>query len=294
MKTILLLGAKSPTAPLESVPAELSRIKQALTRSPTTDLHIEYEPYLTQELLGDLLRQHADQVDILHFAGHSNAVQLTTNDAAIYSHHIADLLRSWHSKPRLVFLNGCHNAAQVQNLLDAGVRCVIATHRAIDDQEAARFAREFYAHLLERPDRVTVKLAFERAGSVVLMGEPRKARSLDVDTLERADGGEDWDWGYLAVRRAAAETVLQPPPVLSHFIRQKKQESAQQRWELLYERLTRLLAQYDLETRSEEKMRMEAIIRQNRDDLAQVEQELDELQAGEKIRASTALSPRVV
>ncbi|MEZ5450385.1 MAG: hypothetical protein R3E89_15925 [Thiolinea sp.] len=132
MKTILLLGAKSPTAPLESVPAELSRIKQALTRSPTTDLHIEYEPYLTQELLGDLLRQHADQVDILHFAGHSNAVQLTTNDAAIYSHHIADLLRSWHSKPRLVFLNGCHNA-RCRTCWMPGC-AAIATHRAIDDQ----------------------------------------------------------------------------------------------------------------------------------------------------------------
>ncbi|MEZ5450384.1 MAG: hypothetical protein R3E89_15920 [Thiolinea sp.] len=37
--------------------------------------------------------------------------------------------------------------------------------------------------------------------------------------------------GYLAVKRAPAETVLQPPPVLSHFIRQKNRESAQQSWE---------------------------------------------------------------
>ncbi|MEZ5450383.1 MAG: hypothetical protein R3E89_15915 [Thiolinea sp.] len=54
---------------------------------------------------------------------------------------------------------------------------------------------------------------------------------------------------------------------------------------MLYERLTRLLAQYDLETRSEEKMRMEAIIRQNRDDLARWNRNWMSCRRGEKIRA---------
>lgn len=278
MKTILLLGAKSQSNPLDSVPAELSQLKQQFTQSGLP-LTVEYEPYLTRDLLGQLLRQHTDQIDILHFAGHSNPEQLETNDEIVYSHHIADLLANWNHKPTLIFLNGCNSAGQVDNFLDAGVTYVIATHQPIDDQEAARFAQEFYANLLANPKQVTLDNAFQRAGSVALLGEPRKARSLDIETLPSAP--TEWDWGLFA-RDAdlPGHWTLIPKPdpsSFSSFMTKTKLEQAQKRWQLLFERLTLLQTDYSLETRSDEKMRLAHIIEQNQADLQQVEGEIDVL-----------------
>ena len=278
MKNIALLGAKSQYDPLESVPAELSQLKRQFSDS-TLDLTIEYEPYLTRELLGKVLNQYANQIDILHFAGHSDAEQLKTNDQAVYSHHIADVFADWSNKPILVFINGCSSSGQVDNFLDAGIDCVIATYNPIDDKIAAHFAKEFYAVLLSNPSQVTLANAFKRAGSVVLLGEPRKARSLNIDALHTAK--QEWDWGLFSRNEdlAAEWTIEAPPSPPLDFIRKQKFEQAQARWQLLYERLTLLQAQFDLETRPEEKMRMDAIIKQNQHDLDVIESEIIELKS---------------
>lgn len=274
MRTIMLLGAKSQLAPLESVPAELSQLKQQFTDADLS-LTVEYEPYLTQKTLVSLLTQYTDKIDVLHFAGHSNAQQLETNDAAVYGHHIADVLATWSNKPSLVFLNGCHNADQVDNFLNAGVDCVIATHQAIDDKEAARFAGEFYSNLLSQPDQVTVSNAFKRAGSLVLLGEPRKARTLDIDELHR--DSNVWDWGLFCKDTARSKQWTMKPssPPLSDFFKQKKRERAEERWQRLFDRITAIKTQYDLETKQEEKIRMEHIIQQNQQDLDAVEAEIE-------------------
>ena len=278
MKTIALLGAKSQSAPLDSVPAELSQLKQQFKDSKLP-LIIEYEPYLTRDLLGNLLNQHANQIDILHFAGHSNAEQLATNDQTVYSHHIADMFADWSNKPRLVFINGCSSAGQVDNFLDAGIDCVIATYKPIDDKVAAHFAKEFYAILLSNPKQVTIANAFKRAGSVVLLGEPRKARSLHIEGLHTAK--KEWDWGLFSRNEDVAVqwTIEPPPPPPLDFIHKKKFEQAQSRWQLLFDRLTLVQAQFDLETRSEEKARMAAVLQQNQNDLDALESEIQTLQA---------------
>jgi len=276
--TIALLGAKSQSAPLDSVPAELSQLKQQFNDS-TLSFTLEYEPYLTRDLLGKLLNQHANQIDFLHFAGHSSAQQLETNDETVYSHHIADVFADWSNKPRLVFINGCSSAGQVDDFLDAGIDCVIATYKPIGDKIAAHFAKEFYAVLLSNPTQVTLANAFKRAGSVVLLGEPRKARSLHIEALHTAK--KEWDWGLFSRNEgeAAQRTIEPAPPPPLDFIRKKKFEQAQSRWQLLFDRLTIVQAQFDLETRSEEKVRIQAILRQNQNDLDVLESEIQKLQA---------------
>lgn len=278
MNTILLLGAKSKRQPLESVPAELSRIKQLFNNATGANYTLEYEPYLTRALLGDLLRRLTDQVNIIHFAGHSGADQLQTDDELVYSHHIANILQTWERKPDLLFLNGCNSAGQVEGFLAAGIPCVIATHNYIGDREAAEFAYQFYANLLAKPDKVTLDNAFTRAGALVLMGQPRQPRSLDINTLEKSSTSE-WDWG-LFIRKSDTpkQWILTPPaPKPVDFMRKAKLEQAQSRWQLLFNRLTAIETQYALETRAEEKMRMEHLLEQNRADLAKVELEIDAL-----------------
>jgi hypothetical protein len=191
--TILLLGARTQDNPLESVPAELNQLKQ-LFHDHHLNLNVEYEPYLTRTNLNNLLRQCANQVTILHFAGHSGAEQLQTNDETVYAQHIAEILQTWDKKPALLFLNGCNSAGQVEAFLNAGIPCVIATHNAIGDTSASKFAYEFYSNLLEHPGEVTFKKAFDRASPAALISQPRQTRTLDIETLPHI--ADSWDWGF--------------------------------------------------------------------------------------------------
>lgn len=206
MITILLLGAKSKVKPLESVPAELSRIKQLF--GSIKIINIEYEPYLTRFILGDLLRKLMNKVDIIHFAGHSSEAQLQTDDELVYSHHIAGILQAWDRKPSLLLLNGCNSAGQVSDFLKAGVSCVIATHNYIDDKEAAHFAYEFYAYLISDPNKMTFSKAYQSAGSTVLMGKPRQSRSLDLTALETTTEKEAWDWSLFSLTPESSQATL--------------------------------------------------------------------------------------
>lgn len=278
MTTILLLGAKSKLKPLESVPAELSRIKQLFSNATGANCTVDYEPYLTRAILGGLLRKHTDQANIIHFAGHSGTDQLQTDDELVYARHIADILQTWDRKPDLLFLNGCNSAGQVESFLSAGIPCVIATHNYIDDREASQFAYEFYANLIAKPDKVTLANAFTRAGALVLMGQPRQSRSLDIETIKQAVT-QEWDWGLFSRNPDVPKqwTLIPLPLKPSDFMRKAKLERAQARWQLLFDLITAIETQYALETRVEEKMRMEYILEQKRTELVKVEQEVDSL-----------------
>lgn len=286
--TILLLGAKSKRHPLESVPAELSRLKQLFQAAPDTGLAIEYEPYLTRSILTEQLRRLTDQISILHFAGHSGAEQLQTDDELVYAQHIAAILQSWEQKPCLLFLNGCNSGGQANLFLDADIPCVIATHNYIDDKQASLFAYEFYAGLLAAPDKTTLEQAYTRAGALTLMGENRSPRSLDIDDLKQ-ETPNTWDWGIFArdsklphnwtlanLQAACGQTAI-PATVTPDFITKMKLEGLQQRWQRLYQRHEAIHKQFEFETRAEERLRMAHILEQNRADLAAVEQEINAL-----------------
>jgi len=118
LPVILLYGAQSQAQPLPSIPDELSKLNAILgeqeddNRAP--HFKLDYEPFFTQQMLKDKLGKRAGRVAILHFAGHSNPDTLVTDDGAVYSHHLAAILKSWNEAPTLIFLNGCDNAAQVR------------------------------------------------------------------------------------------------------------------------------------------------------------------------------------
>ncbi|MBU1725304.1 MAG: CHAT domain-containing protein [Gammaproteobacteria bacterium] len=288
MTTILLLGAKSELHPLKSVPAELSRLKQLFQAAPNTGLTIEYEPYLTRTILTGQLRHLTDQIGILHFAGHSGAEQLQADDELVYSRHIAAILQTWQQKPGLLFLNGCNSGGQASMFLDAGIPCVIATHNYIDDKEASLFAYEFYAGLLADPAKTTLDQAFTRAGALTLIGKNRSPRSLAIDDLKQ-DTPDTWDWGIftrdpalptswtLTSLQQACGQATTPATIAPDFITKMKREGLQQRWQRLYQRHAAIQTQYDLETRVEEKLRMEHILQQNRTDMEHVAKEINEL-----------------
>lgn len=285
---ILLLGAKSSEAPLEAVPAEISHLKQ-LFNSLQPELIVEYEPYLTRQNLGQLLRRFPDQVCLLHFAGHSAQSQIQTNDGQVYSENIAEILETWEQKPKLVFLNGCNSYGQVTAFHNAGVDCVIAALEPIADEFASRFAKEFYEELLNRPDKTTLHQAFKRSKAQVLISMPRETRSIDMDSNIKEK--LDWSWGIYSNNNQTDLLEQWTFNSFVHnqedhkdanndssgpldFITETKLKHAQERWEQISEWLRRVTAQYDYETDIDRKMRIEPSIKEKEVELKKIESEI--------------------
>ncbi|MEZ5537483.1 MAG: CHAT domain-containing protein [Thiolinea sp.] len=197
---ILLLGAKSSVRPLQAIPRELSRLESRFSQFQhdthlNTPFEVKYYPYFDQEQLRTQLNRFANRVAILHFAGHSDAEGLLSDDELVYSRHIAGHIKSsWRIPPALIVLNGCHNAGQVKVFHDAGVSVVIATYKAVNDGLAADFARNFYDALLTHPKNTSIQAAFAQSSSNTLLGENRSARSADFgEDDDDEKGGWDWD-----------------------------------------------------------------------------------------------------
>ena len=90
-------------------------------------------------------RFHNDIV-AFHYGGHSGDQFLELEDRQARAYSLADLLGTQNSL-QLVFLNGCSNKSQVERLLAANVKTVIATNCPIGDESASIFANQFYQAL---------------------------------------------------------------------------------------------------------------------------------------------------
>lgn len=113
---------------------------------------------------------------VVHIAGHGIPAGLTRDGkkhgaGVVLSEGVlsASEIRAMRTVPELVFLNCCHigdvggdrvltaddydrsafAASVAQELIEIGVRCVIAAGWAVNDRLAATFARQFYGQLLE-------------------------------------------------------------------------------------------------------------------------------------------------
>ena len=118
---------------------------------------------------GDILdvfqdTRYRDRIAIFHFGGHADGYRLLLETAegtpaAADAGGLARFLAQQRGL-QLVFLNGCSTEGQVSDLLDAGVRAVIATDQAVEDAMATAFAARFYRGLA---GGATIGAAFEEA-----------------------------------------------------------------------------------------------------------------------------------
>lgn len=281
--TVVLLGAKSQHHPLDNVPAELSKLKQLFIHANLPLFKLEYEPYLTRSNLGDILLKLTDRIQLLHFAGHSNAEQLDTNSEAVYARHIAGIINTWNEKPNLLFLNGCQNAGQVQVFLEAGIQSIIATYNPISDQQASTFAYQFYANFLK--DNTTLDQAFKRAGALTLISEPREPRTLNITNLIQTT--DAWDWGLFSndsayLTQTTLNTLIQAlkpkplSPLIDPFIANKR-TALLERQQRLSKQIAQYQKAYDLNPMLDQKDYYENLIQEKQRDLASVEAELKQL-----------------
>ena len=102
-----------------------------------------------------------DRIVIFHYGGHASGTQLKLEDRDANSSGLAKLMGQQENL-KLVFLNGCSTKGQVDELLNAGVKALIATSVPINDEKAVVFAKQFYESLA---DDATIEEAFNEAVS---------------------------------------------------------------------------------------------------------------------------------
>ena len=188
---ILLLGARSVRDPLPHIADELRDINELFETN--SDYIPFYDSSINVSALQQILRTNNNKTLIIHFAGHSNSEALETDNEIVYAHHLANLIGTWKYPPDLLFLNGCNSTGQVNDFLEAGIACVIATQNFVDDSISRDFARNIYKHLLNDKGTVLLETAFKRAQYDCLLPNKRRPRSLDAEDLENPPSF--WDWG---------------------------------------------------------------------------------------------------
>jgi hypothetical protein len=117
----------------------------------------------------DLFNLYTDRIAIFHYGGHANGTHLQLETMAGES-QLADArglaqLMGQQKELQLVFLNGCATWKQMDILLSAGVKSVIATSVPIDDKMATEFAEQFYNALASQ---APLKKAFQIARAFIM------------------------------------------------------------------------------------------------------------------------------
>jgi hypothetical protein len=184
---------------LRDLPEELRLLQDTLEKAERNGLcRLIVRPNCTLDQVFAVFTQHRDQVVVFHYAGHAGPGQLWLESsagcsAAAHAAGLAGFLGQ-RKELQLVFLNGCSTSAQVAQLLDAGVAAVVATARAIDDEQARAFAHGFYVELCSG---ASLGLAFEAAKARLRAksgSEPSvyfRKRELGADTIVTAATGTD-------------------------------------------------------------------------------------------------------
>lgn len=160
---------------------------------------VKHEAEAATQDIFEVFRTYGSQLAILHYGGHANAQSVLLNDAFLLGQTLAKLVeinaQETAQGVALIFLNGCATQNLVNSLLQAGVRCVIATQTSVGDQSASNFAIQFYEALVEGK---TLQGAFETAQLMIqqqIKKPPIRWFSPDNDAFVNLEESQGFAWG---------------------------------------------------------------------------------------------------
>lgn len=207
LRFVLLLSVKRqrPYQPLEGVAIELSQIKRQFEQSHLP-LEVRLHPYVRKEALYSLLNEVSSELGVLHFSSQDTASMSSSNENTTHLEHLANVIKTWEIPPPMIFLNGCLSAKQVNELLAAGVKNIIATRLSIDEKFASEFTNAFYQQLIREPDITTIKQAVERASLSATISAPHNAKAVDLRGLMEDE--TLWDWGLFSSQESSENLSL--------------------------------------------------------------------------------------
>ena len=195
MEVIFMAYANSQENPLPLLKREYDEVYKILTDNEVQDdFTIHRDNFLSISSLNDYLGKFAGEVSIFNYSGHAGDQQILLDDTLSNAEGLVDQLKSSvkSGSLKLVILNGCSTAGQVNKLLEIGVPVIIATSAPVSDQSAMEFAKRFYSNLFE--NKVSFQKAFDDA-----MGPAKSANGHDLNKMRhiKIDGlpGNEPLWG---------------------------------------------------------------------------------------------------
>lgn len=150
MRLLFLAYANSQQDPLHTLQEEDDRVYKTLSRRMAQQhVRLHRDSYSTIPKVLEYLTLFQEDIALFYFAGHAGRDRLLLADEEANALGIAAALgRCPHLK--LVVLNGCSTKGQVQALLNAGVRVVIATSAPVNDRSATQFAITFFEAMADK------------------------------------------------------------------------------------------------------------------------------------------------
>lgn len=208
---VLLAFSNDMDNPLSSLKQESQNIAQALSSLEDRRMLqlFREDKSTTDNILKTLIRlggpENDYQLVIFHYGGHADGESLHFEDSKGNADGLAQLLGSFKQSLALVFLNGCSTLEQVQKLIDAGVKAIIATSAPIKDNQASQFAEFFYRKLASR---ASIGQSFDFAAQSLQFKQGRKPEKIAIDRTRGvgfASGeSKELPWGLYYDKQAAS------------------------------------------------------------------------------------------
>lgn len=197
--------------------AEEERSVREELRDAHDDQRIEFYSlgHTTVDDIFATLNRFHDRMAVFHYSGHSDGEYLRLEGGDASDDSISALL-GMEQQLRLVFLNGCANYRQLDELFSQGVRAVIATSAPIDDDKALHFSSQFY-HALAAGK--TIREAFDTAASYLQNRQPdflAVTRSFQLRPEDREENR--FPWGLYTQHPVDADWHLPTPEQMAETI----------------------------------------------------------------------------
>jgi hypothetical protein len=216
---IVLAYSNDHDAYLDMVVRERKNVYNTLRPYHDKDyIQVEKAEHTSIDDFFEIFGRYQNRVAIFHYGGHASGsgLQLEGAGGAVETASAGGLaqLMGQQKNLQLVFLNGCATRGQVEALLEAGVKAVIATAVAINDVKATEFAEQFYRALA---GQASIEKAFNTAKSFIATKyasakEIKKSKGLKLKKKENG-AAEELPWGLYTDDESTLEWKL---PTMAH------------------------------------------------------------------------------
>jgi hypothetical protein len=216
---IVLAYSNDHDAYLDMVVRERKNVYNTLRPYHDKDyIQVEKAEHTSIDDFFEIFGRYQNRVAIFHYGGHASGsgLQLEGAGGAVETASAGGLaqLMGQQKDLQLVFLNGCATRGQVEALLEAGVKAVIATAVAINDVKATEFAEQFYRALA---GQASIEKAFNTAKSFIATKyasakEIKKSKGLKLKKKENG-AAEELPWGLYTDDESTLEWKL---PTMAH------------------------------------------------------------------------------
>lgn len=196
---LILYANSSEEVYLNKLPDEGKEIQRILNTASNREYEVRLIPDAgVQNIIDEL--QPGREIEIVHYAGHSNAQKMLLEDNSVQALDFASKLKG-HKSLKLVFINGCSSYGQVRFFHEAGIPYVIATSRPVEDEKASWVAARFYWYLTVN---CSVSEAFSEVekDSRLLKKEIEFSDVRGIESIENESDDTELIWGLYALENA--------------------------------------------------------------------------------------------